>query len=55
MRAGRRRPVVALDNVATARGTRLGRLAPGLYHATWTLTDRNRDTRSLHTYFVAEP
>lgn len=54
-RAGARRPVVSLANVATTRGTRVRALRPGLYHATWTLTDRNGDTRSLRTYFVQEP
>jgi hypothetical protein len=54
-RSGSSRPVVALRNVATPQGVAVGRLRPGLYHATWTLTDRNSDTRTLHTYFVQEP
>jgi hypothetical protein len=41
-------------NVATARGVSVHGLGPGVYAATWVLTDANGDTRTSHTRFVEQ-
>jgi hypothetical protein len=42
-------------NVATAQGAAVGALDPGVYVATWVLTDANGDTRTVRTGFVEAP
>jgi hypothetical protein len=45
-------PAFEAANVDTTRGTAVGGLAPGPYHAHWVLSDANGDTRTLDTQFV---
>jgi hypothetical protein len=54
-RAGAVHPTIRLRDVSSRQGVRVRRLPAGLYHATWTIIDANRDTRALHTTFVQEP
>ena len=41
-------------NVATPSGVAVPALAPGVYKAVWVLSDRNGDTRTVHTTFVEQ-
>jgi hypothetical protein len=54
-RAGATHPAIRLRDVSQRQGVRVRPLPAGLYHATWTITDSNRDTRTVHTSFVQEP
>jgi len=50
-RVGGKRVIVSLANVDTGNGAKVT-LAPGRYTATWTVTDRNGDTRVEPTTFI---
>ncbi len=54
-RAGGGPPVFTRGNVDTVSGVAVPALAPGSYHATWTLSDANGDTRIVSTRFVEQP
>jgi hypothetical protein len=54
-RARSTHPSIQLRDVSNRQGVGVRPLPAGLYHATWTITDANRDTRTLHTIFVQEP
>ena len=47
-------PAFHAANVDTARGVRIGSLAPGPYVARWVLRDANGDTRTVTTRFTDE-
>jgi hypothetical protein len=47
-------PVFTAQNVDTAGGVSIRRLAQGAYRATWTVVDVNGDTRTVQTRFVEE-
>ncbi len=48
------RPVYHAANVATASGALVAALPAGVYRATWVLSDRNGDTRTMTTTFVEQ-
>jgi hypothetical protein len=48
-------PVFTAANTDTANGVNVPALTPGIYKATWTITDPNGDTRALVTRFIEQP
>ncbi len=44
-----------LSGLQRAQGVLVSGLAAGVYRAVWTVSDLNRDTRTLSTLFVQEP
>jgi hypothetical protein len=50
--AGARRPVLRLANVALTGGVTVPALAPGVYDASWVLSDSNGDTRTIRSTFA---
>lgn len=44
-----------LSGVERSPGVAVSALAPGVYDATWTVTDANGDTRTSRSWFVQEP
>jgi hypothetical protein len=49
-----RRPVFHAANAGAAGGTAVPALPTGVYDATWVVSDRNGDTRTVHTKFVSQ-
>jgi hypothetical protein len=52
--AGGGAPVFSSGNVNSASGVAVPALTPGTYAATWVVTDKNGDTRTVHTRFVEQ-
>ena len=52
--AGSHATVFHAANVATPSGAAVPSLTPGVYDAVWVLSDRNSDTRTVHTTFVEQ-
>lgn len=51
-RRGSAHVLLRLSGLGRPQGTLVSGLTPGVYAATWTLTDTNGDTRTVRTYFI---
>jgi hypothetical protein len=52
--AGGGKPVFSSNNVDTANGVNVKALKPGIYKATWVVSNLNGDTRTVTTRFIEE-